>query len=151
MKENFEKIHNDVIDGANKIFQESIDEVTQKVIDNSRNLDIRPINSYVLVKPYTANPYAKINVTESGLAMNTNEHKLFNSDTGEVDEAEMWEVVGSVVEVSPNCKYVQVGDDIFYREMQSIPVNFLGLGLEVVSENQILVVVNDNLKERWKI
>ena len=40
MKENFEKIHNDVIDGANKIFQESIDEVTQKVIDNSRNLDI---------------------------------------------------------------------------------------------------------------
>lgn len=151
MKENFEKIHNDVIDGANKIFQESIDEVTQKVIDNSRNLDIRPINSYVLVKPYTTNPYAKINITESGLAMNTNEHKLFNSDTGEVDEAEMWEVVGSVVEVSPNCKYVQVGDDIFYRKMQSIPVNFLGLGLEVVSENQILVVVNDNLKERWKI
>lgn len=142
-------MHNQVIESANKIFNENIESTTQQIIDNASSLEILPINSYVLVKPYDVNPYNKINVTDTGLAMNTNEHKLFNSNTGEVDEAEMWERVGSVVEASPSCKYVKPGDDIFYRKLQSIPVSFLGLGLEVVAENQILVIVNDNLKKRF--
>lgn len=149
MKKDIETMHNQVIESANKIFNENIESTTQQIIDNASSLEILPINSYVLVKPYDVNPYNKINVTDTGLAMNTNEHKLFNSNTGEVDEAEMWERVGSVVEASPSCKYVKPGDDIFYRKLQSIPVSFLGLGLEVVAENQILVIVNDNLKKRF--
>lgn len=149
MKKDIETMHNQVIESANKIFNENIESATQQIIDNASNLEILPINSYVLVKPYDVNPYNKINVTDTGLVMNTNEHKLFNSNTGEVEEAEMWERVGSVVEASPSCKYVKPGDDIFYRKLQSIPVSFLGLGLEVVAENQILVIVNDNLKKRF--
>lgn len=151
MKKDIETMHNQVVEEVSKIFNENIEEVAQKAIDNASNLEILPINTYVLVKPYSTNPYSKINVTETGLAMNTAEPKLFNKDSGEEETPEMWEQVASVVEVSPSCKYVKVGDDIFYRKLQAVPVAFLGLGLEVVSENQILAIVNDNLKKRFGI
>lgn len=149
MNNEIEMMHNDAIEAASKMFKKNVDEVANEVIDNAKNLQIVPINSYVLVKPYETNPYNKIKVSDEGLALNTTKPKIFNSDKGEVEDAEMWERVGTVIEVSPSCKYVKEGDDIFYRKMQSIPVNFLDLGLEVVSENQILVIINENLKERF--
>ena len=149
MNNEIEMMHNDAIEAASKMFKKNVDEVANEVIDNAKNLQIVPINSYVLVKPYETNPYNKIKVSDEGLALNTTKPKIFNSDKGEVEDAEMWERVGTVIEVSPSCKYVREGDDIFYRKMQSIPVNFLDLGLEVVSENQILVIINENLKERF--
>lgn len=148
--EKIEKMHNDVIECASEAFKSSIDDTTKEIINNAKNLQIVPVNYYVLVKPYDKNPYAKITVSEQGLAMNTTEHKIFNSDKGETEEADMWEKVGTVIEVSPLCKFVKEGDDIFYRKGQAVPVSFLHLGLEVVSENQILVVVNEGLKERFK-
>lgn len=149
MNNEIEMMHNDAIEAASKMFKKNVNEVANEVIDNAKNLQIVPINSYVLVKPYETNPYNKIKVSDEGLALNTTKPKIFNSDKGEVEDAEMWERVGTVIEVSPSCKYVKEGDDIFYRKMQSIPVNFLDLGLEVVSENQILVIINENLKERF--
>lgn len=149
MNNEIEMMHNDAIEAASKMFKKNVDEVANEVIDNAKNLQIVPINSYVLVKPYETNPYNKIKVSDEGLALNTAKPKIFNSDKGEIEDAEMWERVGTVIEVSPSCKYVKEGDDIFYRKMQSIPVNFLDLGLEVVSENQILVIINENLKERF--
>lgn len=122
----------------------------QEIMNNSRNLEIVPINGYVLVRPYNENPYAKISVSEEGLALNTTEHKVFNTDKGEEETPELWERVGSVVEVSPTCKYVRVGDDIFYRKGQAVPIAFLNLGMEVVNENQILAIVNENVKLRFK-
>lgn len=145
-----EKMHNDVIEQAGEVFKSNIDETAKEIIDNAKNLQIVPVNYYVLVKPYEKNPYNKISVSEQGLAMNTDEHKIFNSDKGEVEEADMWEKVGTVIETSPLCKFVKEGDDIFYRKGQAVPVSFLHLGLEVVSETQILVVVNEGLKERFK-
>lgn len=149
MNNEIEMMHNDAIEAASKMFKKNVDEVANEVIDNAKNLQIVPINSYVLVKPYETNPYNKIKVSDEGLALNTAKPKIFNSDKGEAEDAEMWERVGTVIEVSPSCKYVKEGDDVFYRKMQSIPVNFLDLGLEVVSENQILVIINENLKERF--
>lgn len=149
MNNEIEMMHNDAIEAASKMFKKNVDEVANEVIDNAKNLQIVPINSYVLVKPYETNPYNKIKVSDEGLALNTTKPKIFNSDKGEGEDAEMWERVGTVIEVSPSCKYVKEGDDVFYRKMQSIPVNFLDLGLEVVSENQILVIINENLKERF--
>lgn len=146
---NIEQMHNEVIDQARSVFEKNEEEVAQEVIRNAENLQIIPINQYVLVKPYETSPYAKISVSDSGLAMNTNEHKIFNSDTGEEEKADMWERVGTVIEASPMCKFVKEGDDIFYRKGQAVPVSFFNLGFEVVSENQILVVINENLKQRF--
>lgn len=149
MNQDVAQLHSEVIDNVGKMFQEDIDSKTNEVMNNAGNLEILPINNYVLVKPYSVNPYTKIKVSDGGLAMTNTEHKIFNSDRGEEETPEMWERVGNVIEVSPSCKFVKEGDDIFYRHMQSVPVSFLGLGLEVVAENQILVVVNEGLKKRF--
>ena len=148
MENNIETMHNQVIENASKAFKQT-EELAKEVIDNANNLQIMPINSYVLVKPYSVNPYAKIKVSEGGLAMNTTEHKIFNTDKGEEETPDVWERVGTVIEASPSCKYVKEGDDVFYRKMQAVPVSFLNLGFEVVSENQLLVVINEGLKERF--
>lgn len=143
------KLQETVIDAAADAFKDDIESVVGKVIENAQDLQIMPINAYVLVKPYEVNPYDKIEVSEGGLAMNTKEHKIFNQDKGEEEKAEMWERVGTVIEVSPLCKFLQEGDDIFYRKGQAIPISFLKLGLEVVAENQVLVVINAGVKERF--
>lgn len=143
------KLQETVIDAAADAFKDDIESVVGKVIENAQDLQIMPINAYVLVKPYEVNPYDKIEVSEGGLAMNTKEHKIFNQDKGEEEKAEMWERVGTVIEVSPLCKFLQEGDDIFYRKGQAIPISFLKLGLEVVAENQVLVVINTGVKERF--
>ena len=148
MENKIETMHNQVIENASKTFKQT-DELAKDVIDNANNLQIMPINSYVLVKPYAVNPYAKIKISDGGLAMNTSEHKIFNTDKGEEEIPDVWERVGTVIEASPLCKFVKEGDDIFYRKMQAVPVSFLNLGFEVVSENQILVVINEGLKERF--
>lgn len=143
------KLQETVIDAAADAFKDDIESVVGKVIENAQDLQIMPINAYVLVKPYEVNPYDKIEVSEGGLAMNTKEHKIFNQDKGEEENAEMWERVGTVIEVSPLCKFLQEGDDIFYRKGQAVPISFLKLGLEVVAENQVLVVINTGVKERF--
>lgn len=143
------KLQETVIDAAADAFKDDIESVVGKVIENAQDLQIMPINAYVLVKPYEVNPYDKIEVSEGGLAMNTKEHKIFNQDKGEEEKAEMWERVGTVIEVSPLCKFLQEGDDIFYRKGQAIPISFLKLGLEVVAESQVLVVINTGVKERF--
>lgn len=150
MNENVIKFQNDVINAASKAFEDNIESVAGQVIENAQDLQIVPINSYVLVKPYTVNPYAVIKTSESGLALNNNSHKIFNQDTGEEEVADMWERVGCVIEVSPICKFIKKGDDIFYRKGQAVPISFLKLGLEVVAENQVLVVINSELKDRFE-
>lgn len=143
------KLQEEIIDAAADAFKGDIDSITGKVIESAKDLQIVPINAYVLVKPYDVNPYDKIEISEGGLALNTKEHKIFNQDKGEEEKAEMWERVGTVIEVSPICKFIQVGDDIFYRKGQAVPISFLKLGLEVVAENQVLVVINTGVKERF--
>lgn len=150
MENEIVKLQDEIVDAAANAFKEDINSVAGKVMENAKDLEIMPINSYVLVKPYEVNPYDKIEVSEGGLAMNTKEHKIFNQDKGEEEKADMWERVGVVIEVSPNCKYVQKGDDIFYRMGQRVPISFLQLGMEVVAESSILAVVNAGLTERFK-
>ncbi len=148
MKNDVLKLQETIIDAAADAFKGDIESIAGKVIDNAKDLQIMPINSYVLVKPYDVNPYDKIEVSEGGLAMNTKEHKIFNQDKGEEEQAEMWERVGTVIEVSPTCRFIHEGDDIFYRKGQAVPISFLKLGLEVVAENQVLVIINTDVKER---
>lgn len=149
MKKEFENIQSQIIETAGEVFNDNMSEIVDHVRENARDLNIMPINKYVLVKPYSINPYVKVEMSEEGIAMNTKEHKIFNQDKGEVETADNWERVGTIVEVSPTCEFVKVGDDIFYRKGQAVPISFLHLGLEVVAENQILVIINESLKERF--
>jgi len=48
------------------------------------------------------------------------------------------------------CKFIKPGDDIYYRRSSGVPVPFFRQGFEVVAEQQVQVVINEGLKERFK-
>lgn len=119
------------------------------------NLEFMPNGSRIVVKQYAKNPYNVLKV-ESGLitgGANTIFDSLhFNQESGEIQEDDRGIVVGKVIEVGPDCKYVEAGDDIFYIGFSAgvVPFPFFDQGFEIVSEQNIIVIVNEQLKERIK-
>lgn len=145
-------MHNKAIDAKtaalNAKVQDELDkakEITEKV----ESMEIMPMGSYVLVRPYAKNPYEKIEVTESGLVIPELDGKFMNPDTGEEDTKENFACQGTVIEVGPLVKWIQEGDDIFYRRAQAVPVPFFKMGFEVIPEQCIQAVINEGIKNRW--
>lgn len=122
----------------------------KEIDDKMQSMEIVPINSYVLVQPFAKNPFQKSVVTESGLFIPEYGGQFKNPDSGEMDQEENLSVQAVVVEVSPLCKFVKEGDIVFYRRVSGVPIPFFGQGFEVISEQQIQVIVNEKLKERFK-
>lgn len=121
-----------------------------KVMDEKmKDLQIVPINSYVLVQPYAKNPFQKMKITDSGLVIPEYTGVFRNPDSGEMDTEENLSVQALVIEVSPLCKFVKEGDIIYYRRACGVPIPFFNQGFEVVAEQQIQVVVNSGLKDRY--
>ena len=143
-KEAAVEAHNKAVDTYTKALNKNIKDELEKaeeVTEKMNSMEIMPINSYVLVRPYAKNPYQKIEVTKGG---------LINPDTGEKDTEYQLSVVANVIEVSPLCKFIKPGDDIYYRRSSGVPVPFFRQGFEVVAEQQVQVVINEGLKERFK-
>lgn len=147
------KMHNDAIDAyteaMNKKTQSEL-EYAKKITKEMESLEIMPINTYVLVKPYAKNPFEKIEVTDSGIIIPTYDGTFKNPDTGEEDQEVNLSVQAQVIEVSPACKYVKEGDIVYYRRVSGVPIPFFKQGMEVVAENSIQVVINSGLKERFE-
>lgn len=117
--------------------------------EKMKDLQIVPINSYVLVQPYAKNPFQKMKVTDSGLIIPEYTGIFKNPDSGMEDQEENLSVQALVIETSPLCKFVKEGDIIYYRRACGVPIPFFGQGFEVVAEQQIQVVVNSGLKDRY--
>lgn len=117
--------------------------------EKMKDLQIVPINSYVLVQPYAKNPFQKMKITEGGLIIPEYTGVFKNPDSGMEDQEENLSVQALVIEVSPLCKFVKEGDIIYYRRACGVPIPFFGQGFEVVAEQQIQVVVNSGLKDRY--
>lgn len=117
--------------------------------EKMKDLQIVPINNYVLVQPYAKNPFQKMKVTESGLIIPEYTGVFKNPDSGMEDQEENLSVQALVIETSPLCKFVKEGDIIYYRRACGVPIPFFGQGFEVVAEQQIQVVVNSGLKDRY--
>lgn len=148
------KMHNDAIDAYKKALDEKTQnelEYAAKITKEMESLEIMPINTYVLVKPYAKNPFEKVEVTDSGIIIPTYDGKFKNPDTGEEDTEVNLSVQAQVIEVSPACKYVKEGDVVYYRRVSGVPIPFFKQGLEVVAENSIQVVINSGLKERFEM
>ena len=145
--------HNKAVDTYTKALNENLKDDLQKakeVTEKMETMEIMPINYYVLVKPYAKNPYQKIEVTNSGLIIPEYSGKFKNPDSGEDDTEENLSVVANVIAVSPLCKFIKEGDDIYYRRDCGVPVPFFRQGFEVVAEQQIQVVINEGLLNRFK-
>lgn len=130
---------------------ELLKQYTESIKDNMNSIEIKPMFSRVLIKPFEHNPFQQIKVTSSGLITDlggmTPTYK--SSDTGEWEEERQFIVTGTVIDVGPECKYLAEGDVIFYRVDTAVPVPFFKQGLVSISENQVISVVNEGLTERF--
>lgn len=131
---------------------ETIGEYAKSVKENMHNLEIMPIYNYVLVKPFSENPFQRIVVSKnSGLITDLGGAKpIFkNNDNGEYEEEENLIHVGTVLESGKECKYVREGDVIMWARTSEVPVPFFRQGLVLVNENRVIVTINEGLKERF--
>lgn len=128
-----------------------VEEKAKSIAENMNGLEILPVFNYMIVRPYDQNPYQKIKVSSSGLIYDLGGHKpeFKNPDNGQLEEEENFIVVGKVIEVGPETKYVREGDDVFFTKPSQTPIPFFKMGLVYVSEQRVLAVVNEKLKARF--
>lgn len=130
---------------------EKLSEFAKSVTENAKNLEIKAIFGHVLVKPFNENPFQRIQVSSSGLILDLGGQKpeFKNTDNGQIEEEENIIKVATVIDVAPDCKYLKEGDTVMYVRNSSIPVPFFKQGLECISENRVVAVVNEGLTKRW--
>lgn len=121
----------------------------QEIQEKAERLELIPLGNKVILSPYPRNPYRQI-MSEGGIITDYN-GEFFNPDSGETDKAP--ELVGcaKIVEVGPECKYVKPGDDVYYSPNTCYPLPFMSMGYRITSEPQLLSVLNEGLKKRFKM
>lgn len=118
-----------------------------EILAKLETLELVPWGNRVLILPYPENPYRKI-VTESGIFVDYS-GGFFNPESGEQDTLAPGVICAQVIEVGPDCIYVQPGDDVFVQKNTTYPVPFMSMGYIQTSEPQILNVLAQGLKERF--
>jgi len=146
---------NDQVDRYVEKFEKhstNLEEFANKINDNVENIEIMPIGSYLLVKPFSENPFQRIvKDSKSGLILDLGGQKpeYKNTDNGQIEEEESFIIVAVVQEAGPECKYIKPGDTIMYTKPSAVPVPFYKQGLALVNEMRALVVINEGLTKRF--
>lgn len=126
------------LNGGNKI---------SKILDG---LEIKPSGNNVLVKPYIKNPYEKTEVRESGIVLDNDSASFQNPDSGEEEKQSAGIIVGRVIEVGPDCKWIEEGDDVYYYFGSIVPIPFFRQGFQCVAEPRVLMILNTELTTRFE-
>ena len=154
--------HNMVEEQAKKLYNEKLENLAadldldikkrisegELMEEKMSAMEIMPIGSYILISPFAKNPYQVLKM-KGNIIVGGYNGNFVNPDTGEEDQEEQMMIVGSVIEVGPECKYIKEGDDVFYTKTSLVPIPFFGKGLQLVNENRIAVVINKDLKKRF--
>lgn len=146
---------NDQVDKYVEKFEKhstNLEEFANTINNNVENIEIMPIGSYLLVKPFSENPFQRIvKDSKSGLILDLGGQKpeYKNTDNGQIEEEESFIIVAVVQEVGPECKYIKPGDTIMYTKPSAVPVPFYKQGLALVNEMRALVVINEGLTKRF--
>jgi len=111
-------------------------------------LELIPMGAKVVLLPYPRNPYKKVIAGKIIVEYNG---EFNNPDSGEKDTLKEMVGCAKVIEVGPECKYVKPGDDIYYDTRTCYPLPFMTLGYMLTTEPQILAVINEGLKARYKM
>lgn len=140
-------------------YQEMLEENNRKTEEVQKDtgfdftkLDIRPLYTRLLIKPYDQNPFQKLEM-KNGIITDTGgytPHYEINPQTGKYEIQQAFILTGCVVEVGPKTKYVKPGDVVFYRRDTAVPVPYFKLGMVSIDENQVISVVATDLEERFK-
>lgn len=154
MKDEMVNKFNDQVDMYVEKFNEhskNLEKYVDNISKNVEEIEIMPLGNYILIKEFEQNPFQRIVRDSSGLITDLGGMKpIFkNTDNGEIEEEELFIKVGVVQETGPECKYLQIGDTVFYSKPASIVVPFYKQGLVQVCENRIIAVVNKGLSKRF--
>lgn len=130
--------------------EDLLKQYTQSIKDNMNSVEIKPMLTRVLIKPFEINPFQQIKV-ENGIIVDTGglAPEEFSNDTGKWELQQQAIGVGTVYDVGPCCEYLNEGDVVFYQRTAAIPVPFFNQHLFAISEVQIIAVVNEGLTERF--
>lgn len=131
-------------------FADKLNSYNQVLKDQEGKLEIMPMFTQLLIKPFEQNPFQKIKVSDSGVITDLGGFapQYKSNETGQIEEEQQYIRVGTVLEIGTECKFVKPGDIVFYTVASECPVPFYKQGLVVVSELRIMAVVNSNLTER---
>lgn len=129
----------------------ALEDYAKNLSEDMNGLEIMPMFSYVLIKPFETNPFQQIKISKnSGIITDlgglTPTYK--SNETGEIEEEEQYIKVGTVIEVGHRCEFLKEGDIVFYTIASECMVPFFKQGFVVVNENRIMAVVNEKLTER---
>lgn len=135
----------DKFEKHNKALENYAKEISQDI----NGLEILPMGSYALIKPFDENPFQRITV-ESGIITDlggfTPQYK--SHEDGQIHEEEQFIKVGTVIESGYGCRFLQAGDVVFYTTTSEVMVPFFKQGFVVVDEKRVLAVVNEQLTDR---
>lgn len=132
----------EISDRLKKAQESKQEEIKSKL----EKLEILPLKDKVILLPYPSNPYNEF-ITEGGLYIKSS-GDFFNTDSGEQDRMTEMVQCAKVIEIGPECKYVQVGDDVYFDSRTAYPFPFMMNGYKLTSESGLLAILNENLKER---
>lgn len=126
-----------------------LQEYAEKMADDMSGVEIVPMGSYCLIKPFEVNPFQQIKkqgniITDLGGMSPTYK----SNETGEMEEEDQFIKVGTVMVTGADCKFLKSGDVVMYSVASEIMVPFYKFGFVSVDEHRIITVVNEKLTER---
>lgn len=151
LKEQAEKF-NEGVSKINDNFEkhnQALINYAKEISHNINGLEILPMTSYVLIKPFDTNPFQEVKI-EGGIITDlggmTPEYK--SNETGEIEQEKQFIKVGTVIETGYKCEFLKPGDVVFWTIASETIVPFFRQGFVTVAENRIMAVVNEKLTER---
>ena len=152
MREKQAKFNNAVDEYVDKFdkHKQELENYAKTISEDIGGLEIMPMFSYALIKPFEQNPFQQVKVSKSGLITDLGGYapEYKSNETGEIEEEEQYIKVGTVIEVGHKCEFLKPGDIVFYTIASECMVPFFRQGFVVVNENRIMAVVNEKLTER---
>jgi len=133
---------------ANRLFLLAQEQKQKELNEKLERLELLPMGPKVILLPYASNPYRKI--MEGNIIVDF-KGEFNNPDSGEKDTLDTFVGCAQIIEVGPECKYLQKGDDVFYDTRTVYPLPFMQQGYRVTVEPSIIAVINEGLKARFKM
>ena len=131
-------------------YNKMIEEESIRLTDEFSKLEIKPFGQYVLIKPFSQNPFQRIKKEGNIITDLGGLTPIYKSnETGEFEEEESFICVGTVVEVGPDIKYLEIGDTVMWTKPTELPIPFYKQGLVSVFEPNIKCIINVGLQDRF--
>ena len=112
---------------------------------NTNKTKIVPCNENVVLEFYDENPYRAMQTTENGLIVGVEStHRFKSTETGEMEDSEEYIACGKVIATGPDCRSVQVGDDVFAVKHIATPIPYKKLGYSVINERNIICIIKND-------